>query len=37
MAITYKPTRMEMSRLKKRLVTAARGHKLMGDRREQRA
>ena len=30
MAISYKPTRMEMSRLKKRLVTATRGHKLMG-------
>ena len=30
MAISYKPTRMEMSRLKKRLVTATREHKLMG-------
>ena len=35
MAITYKPTRMEMSRLKKRLVTAARGHKLMKDKRDE--
>ena len=31
MAISYKPTRMEMSRLKKRLATASRGHKLMKD------
>ena len=35
MAITYKPTRMEMSRLKKRLVTATRGHKLMKDKRDE--
>ena len=35
MAITYKPTRMEMSGLKKRLVTAKRGHKLMKDKRDE--
>ena len=35
MAINYKPTRMEMSRLKKRLVTATRGHKLMKDKRDE--
>ena len=35
MAISYKPTRMEMSRLKKRLVTARRGHKLMKDKRDE--
>ena len=35
MAITYKPTRMEMSGLKKRLVTARRGHKLMKDKRDE--
>ncbi len=35
MAISYKPTRMEMSRLKKRLVTATRGHKLMKDKRDE--
>lgn len=35
MAISYKPTRMEMSRLKKRLVTASRGHKLMKDKRDE--
>lgn len=35
MAITYKPTRMEMSSLKKRLVTAKRGHKLMKDKRDE--
>ncbi|MBQ1817831.1 MAG: V-type ATP synthase subunit D [Clostridia bacterium] len=35
MAISYKPTRMEMSRLKKRLSTASRGHKLMKDKRDE--
>lgn len=35
MAISYKPTRMEMSRLKKRLSTATRGHKLMKDKRDE--
>ena len=35
MAISFKPTRMEMSRLKKRLVTATRGHKLMKDKRDE--
>ena len=35
MAISYKPTRMEMSRLKKRLTTASRGHKLMKDKRDE--
>ncbi len=35
MAVSYKPTRMEMSRLKKRLVTASRGHKLMKDKRDE--
>lgn len=35
MAINYKPTRMEMSRLKKRLTTATRGHKLMKDKRDE--
>ncbi len=35
MAISYKPTRMEMSALKKRLVTAKRGHKLMKDKRDE--
>lgn len=35
MAITYKPTRMEMSGLKKRLFTAKRGHKLMKDKRDE--
>ncbi|MCR5808290.1 MAG: V-type ATP synthase subunit D [Clostridiales bacterium] len=35
MAINYKPTRMEMSRLKKRLATASRGHKLMKDKRDE--
>lgn len=35
MAISFKPTRMEMSRLKKRLSTATRGHKLMKDKRDE--
>ena len=30
-AIQYKPTRMELSNLKKRLKTAVRGHKMMKD------
>ncbi len=35
MTLSYKPTRMEMTALKKRLVTAKRGHKLMKDKRDE--
>ncbi len=34
-ALQYKPTRMELSNLKKRRVTAVRGHKMMKDKRDE--
>ena len=34
-AIQVKPTRMELSNLKKRLVVAVRGHKMMKDKRDE--
>lgn len=35
MALQYKPTRMELSNLKKRRLVAIRGHKMMKDKRDE--
>lgn len=35
MALQYKPTRMELSNLKKRRTVAVRGHKMMKDKRDE--